>query len=668
MSIVSIATLFLFFISASLYSESPLSPVDLRIPIGLSSAEISPDGKNVIFILSRRDFENNATLRELVLLNLESKEQSTLSQQKGIAQPLWSPESDRISFLAESQNQLQIFLLSLQGGEANQITNIKGGILHHSWSPDGKQFAFVAGDVAPEKTGPDKFNDAFEVGSNNYLTTEAASKNYVGIIDVNKKEPKRITPEGITVATEFYNSSLSWTRDSKMLAMNVYPSSRSGDSDLGKIHILNLESGSSHPLTDNEGQEGPGYFSPDGSRIIFFYPRDGIAANLSEVYSASISGRRAYVGASGARPRSESLTRSLDREVMDFEWLPDGRLLVTGYDGVKSAIWVREKSGKFTTLDIGEVMEVVEFSVSKTDSFVFIGEEKYRPAELYYKSSIDASPQRITDFNKTIALRKQGIRELFSWKTSDGFDPDGVLTYPPEFDANKKYPLVLLIHGGPTAASTLAFNMTAQMMAAKGWIVLEPNYRGSNHKGNAFQSAIANDAGEGPGHDVITGVHELKKKSFVDSRRIAVSGWSYGGWMTAWMIGRYPDEWVAAVAGAAPVDYTDMYSLSDLNRMRRHAITDSPYKSENLKSAMEQSPIQHFSKIKTPTLVLSKSADSRVSITGSYKLFHALRDNGITTQFIVYPGAGHLVTDPVRSQDVYVRWLNWLEQFLTTQK
>src|SRR5262249_45801393 len=214
------------------------------------------------------------------------------------------------------------------------------------------------------------------------------------------------------------------------------------------------------------------------------------------------------------------------------------------------------------------------------------------------------------------------------------------------------------------AISSLGFHMLAQLMAARGWIVFEPNYRGSNGRGNAFESAIANDAGEGPGQDVISGVRELEKKPFVDSKKIAVSGWSYGGWMTAWMIGRYPDEWAAAVSGAAPVDYTDMYSLSDLNRMPRHAITVSPYKGDNLRSAYEQSPIKNLSKIKTPTLVLSKVADSRVAITGSYKLYNALRDNGIRTQFIVYPGPGHLVTDPVRSKDVYDRWLGWLAQFI----
>lgn len=642
---------FCFLLSFFVYSETLLSPHDLRIPVGLSEAEISPDGKKAIFIVSKRDFDKNNFQRELVLANLETKQTSGLSKRKGITEPQWSPNGDRISFLAETEHSLQIFLMAVNG-EADQITDVKAGILHHSWSPDGKQFAFVANEEPPEKTGSEEFLNGFEIGSNSYLTSEPAVLNYAGTIEISTKSTKRITPMNVVVTTDFYNSSLSWTPDGNKLLINLYPSSRSGDSDLGKIHVLDLQTGTLLPLTENKNQEGPGSVSPDGKRVIFFYPRDGIPANLSEVYSAPITGGN-----------SESMTRSLDREALDFAWLSNNNLLITGYDGLQSKLWLREDSGKFVTLDSGEVMEVSEFSVSKTDSIVFIGEEKYRPAELYYKPAIAAKPVRITDFNAAIATRKLGKREGFTWK-SDDFQPDGILTYPPDFDSTKKYPLVLLIHGGPTAASTLAFHMTAQMMAAKGWIVFEPNYRGSNNQGNSFQSAIANDAGEGPGQDVMTGVDELKKKPFVDSKKVAVSGWSYGGWMTAWMIGRYPEEWIAAVAGAAPVDFTDMYSLSDLNRMPRHAITESPYKGENLRKVLEQSPIKNFSKIKTPTLILSKTADSRVSITGSYKLFNALRDNGVKTQFIAYPGGGHLVTDPVNSQDVYERWLNWLDQFL----
>lgn len=645
----------IFLFSFCIEAQDFLTTKDLRDQVDLSGLELSPDGKHILVITTRQNFEANKLESELVMIDVQSKEQHMVSKRAGISTATWSPSGDQIAFLATADGVSQIFMMSFQGGEAQQITTSKGGILHYSWSPDGKQFAFVADEDPITKTGTDRFNDSFEVGSNDFLTRSAATKNYVGLIATSGGDSKRLTPAGVIVATEFYNSSLSWSSDGKQLAITTYPSSRSGDSDLGKIHLLDIESQKLQPLTSNTNKEGPAYFLPGkDQQLVFFYPRDGIPANETEVYMATPGGS------------ANSITRNLDREILDYTWFSDGRLLLTGYDGLQSAIWI-QNGNAFNKLNIGEAAEVYETSVSKSGSIAFIAEEKYRPVEIFFLANADAKPERLTDFNQKTAERKQGKREGFTWNSTSGFEADGVLTYPPDFDASKKYPLVLLIHGGPTGASTLAFNMTAQMMASKGWIVLQPNYRGSNHRGNMFQSAIANDAGEGPGADVWSGVEALKKKSYIDASRIAVSGWSYGGWMTVWMISRYPGEWAAAVAGAAPVDYTDMYSLSDLNRMHRHAITASPYTGDNLKNAQEQSPLKNFSKIRTPTLILSKSDDSRVAITGSYKLFNALRDNDVKTQFIVYPGPGHLVTDPVRSQDVYDRWLNWLAQYLETK-
>jgi dipeptidyl aminopeptidase/acylaminoacyl peptidase len=643
-----------FLLAICTEAQNLLTTHDLREQIDLSGLELSPDGKRILVVTTRQNYESNELISELLMIDVSSKEQRSLSKRAGISTATWSPAGDQIAFLATVDGVSQIFTMSLQGGEAQQISNSKGGILHYSWRPDGKQFAYIADEDPITKTGTDRFNDSFEVGSNDYLTRRAATQNYVGVVSTSGgHDSKRLTSPGEIVATEFYYSSLSWSSDAKQLAINTYPSSRSGDSDLGKIQLLDVNSQKLRPLTSNANKEGPAYFLPgNDQRLVFFYPRDGIPANVTEVYAASPGGS------------ANSITRTLDREILDFTWFSDGSLLLTGYDGLQSAMWMQTENDSFKKLNTGEVAEIYETSVSKSGSIAFFGEEKYRPVEIFFLENPDAKPERLTDFNHKTAEKKQGKREGITWNSISNFEADGVLTYPPDFDGSKKYPLVLLIHGGPTAASTLAFNMTAQMMAAKGWIVLQPNYRGSNHRGNAFQSAIANDAGEGPGADVWSGVEALKKKSFIDAHKVAVSGWSYGGWMTAWMISRYPGEWAAAVAGAAPVDYTDMYSLSDLNRMFRHAITASPYTADNLKSAQEQSPLKNFSKIRTPTLILSKSEDSRVSITGSYKLFNALRDNGVKTQFIVYPGSGHLVTDPVRSQDVYDRWLNWLWQYL----
>jgi dipeptidyl aminopeptidase/acylaminoacyl peptidase len=242
---------------------------------------------------------------------------------------------------------------------------------------------------------------------------------------------------------------------------------------------------------------------------------------------------------------------------------------------------------------------------------------------------------------------------------------DGVVTYPPGFDRQKKYPLVLYIHGGPRSASKDAFSSKPQLFAAQGWVVFEPNYRGSDNLGNAFQSAIWNDAGAGPGRDVMAGLAVLEKRGFTDRARTAVCGWSYGGYMTTWLLGNYPDRWKVAVAGAAVTDWLDQYDYGDANVRRGAGFGGSPYTDEKRMQAFrEQSPMNYASKIKAPTLILSDTGDWRVPITQSFQLYHALSDNGVTTQFIAYPVAGHSPGDPVHARDVDRRWIAWLTKYL----
>jgi dipeptidyl aminopeptidase/acylaminoacyl peptidase len=320
--------------------------------------------------------------------------------------------------------------------------------------------------------------------------------------------------------------------------------------------------------------------------------------------------------------------------------------------------------GAARKLPLGPVAAVSGASVARTGAVAFVGSEPTRPPELYVLVPGAAAPRRLTDLNADAAARALGRSERITWTGADGVAGDGVVTYPPSFDAARRYPLVLVVHGGPTASSTEGFSSLAQLLAARGWIVFQPNYRGSDNLGNAYQHAIANDAGEGPGRDVVAGVDALVARGVVDPARVAVTGWSYGGFMTAWLIGRYPERWRAAVAGAAPVDLTDMYALTDLNVMRRHAITSSPFVGDNLPRYMAMSPITNLPKARTPTLVMSMSADVRVSVTGSYKLYHALRDNGVPVRFVSFPGGGHSPADPVRQLERDRRWVEWLARWL----
>ncbi len=347
--------------------------------------------------------------------------------------------------------------------------------------------------------------------------------------------------------------------------------------------------------------------------------------------------------------------------------MPDGKsLLVGANDGTRVSLWLQPVEGPARKLDLGRISPSssfwVDVAVGKDGAIAFTATDPLRPAELYFMSSATAPPKRLTNLNSEIAGRALGRTEVITWQ-SDGFTHNGIVTYPPEFSNSQRYPLVLVIHGGPTAASLETFAANAQLMAAKGWVVFQPNYRGSDQIGNAYQTAIINDAGAGPGRDVMAGVEALKQRGFVDVTRIAVSGWSYGGYMTTWLLGNY-QGWRVAVAGAAVTDWLDQYNLGDANVRRGAAFGGSPWTDpKRMQSYIEQSPITYAAKIRTPTLVMTNTQDYRVTPTQSFKLYHALKDNGVPTKFIAYPIYGHNAGDPVRQRDVQRRWIEWIEHY-----
>jgi dipeptidyl aminopeptidase/acylaminoacyl peptidase len=214
-------------------------------------------------------------------------------------------------------------------------------------------------------------------------------------------------------------------------------------------------------------------------------------------------------------------------------------------------------------------------------------------------------------------------------------------------------------------ASIEAFSTFNQIMAARGWLVFSPNYRGSSTQGKTFQSAVINDAGEGPGRDVMSGVDLLKARGIVDETRVAVSGWSYGGYMTAWLTAHY-DGWTVAMAGAPVTDWFDWYNMADMNTWAGYGLGGSPWLNDNAMNYWKQSPMAYAHRIRTPTLILSNTGDERVTISQSYKLYHALKDNRVEVMFIAYPIPGHFPADPVHRRDIRRRWVEWIADHFET--
>src|SRR5258708_35165644 len=261
--------------------------------------------------------------------------------------------------------------------------------------------------------------------------------------------------------------------------------------------------------------------------------------------------------ASGAGGEGKAVTTALDRNILRAIWMPDSKaVLIAANDHTTTGLWIQPTDGsQARKIDTGKIVAGGGFgldaSVSRDGRIVLAASEPQHPSELYFLANSLSKPERITAFNDAIAALELGRTETVDWAAPDGYREDGVVTYPPDFQAGRKYPLVLYIHGGPRSASKEAFSARAQFMAAQGWLVFEPNYRGSDNLGNKYQAAIWNDAGAGPGRDVIAGLEMLKKRGFVDESRMAVSGWSYGGYMTTWLMGNYPPLWKTAGGGGA---------------------------------------------------------------------------------------------------------------------
>ena len=644
-------------------AAAPITVRDLARITKLSDPQIAPDGKSIAIVESRPDLKNDEFYTEIDLVDLGSGLLRPLTRDRHhAASPRWSPTGDRLAFMApDTSKKLQIFVMFMAGGDAVQITHVKDGVDQFAWSPDGTRFAFAATDPAPVLKGEDKFRTAFDVGNDDFLTREKPRPSHVWVVDAGGGEPRRLTSGTWSLPVSLPpgppSSPLKWSPDGKSIIIVRQETPSTGDELQSRVQVLDVATGAIRDLTGQTVLEGYPSISPDGSAIAYWHNRDAKPWQFQDV----------LVAASAGGPGTDR-TRALDKNIYGTWWMPDGKTLLVGADDATSVgLWLQPQNAPARRLDLGQVMPTngfwIDADVGRQGQIAFVGQTRDDPYELYLLPTSDAAPRKLTHENQALASITLGHTETTTWADAAGHQLDGVLTYPPSFVQGHTYPLVLVIHGGPNSASRDRFNLFSQALAARGWIVFEPNYRGGDNADNAFYASIYQDAGQGPGEDVMAGVKALQDRGIVDKTRMAVSGWSYGGFMTSWMIGHYP-VWKAAVAGAAITDWTEMYNLSDGNVTTAFQVGGSPYVGHGADTYQRQSPDTYFSQVQTPTLVLCDVGDYRVPITQSYRLYHALKDRHVETAFYAYPVGGHFPSDPIRQMDVYQRWIDWLGMHL----
>ena len=611
----------------------------------VTDLQVAPSSASAVFVVTKPNYAGNAWESEIMSVDLASRRVRNLTHhRKTVQDPRWSPSGEQIAFLADAGGKAQIFVLDLAGGEARQITQSPTQVHSFAWKPDGAAFAYIAADEPPKR---DKFDDSFTVHANDYLMRSATPPSHVWTIPAAGGAPKRLT-SGAASASSF-GAWIKWSPSGDRIAYSAAPSAGSRDSFSRRILLID----STQPgktLWESPAMCGDPNFSPDGAWLSMTCPTAGQIQNQSELAIAPAAG--------GALRR---LSTAIDRNISRASWTADSRALIASApDGPRTSIWRIPLDGPPMRWRTDAVV-ASEIAPARDGKTLVIGALPQRPPEIYLLRDAESEPQRLTDLHAGVAALSLGKTEALSWEF-EGLPLSGVLTFPPGFDNTRKYPLVLLIHGGPWASSREAFSAQAQAMASKSWIIFEPNYRGNDNAGNKLYSAVYRDHGAGPGRDVMSGLELLKKRNYIDWSRVGVSGWSYGGYMTTWLIGHY-GGWKAAMAGAAVIHLEDDYNLNDLP-LHLRAYGQTLTMPKDLELMKEQSPMTYVDNMKTPLLLLSTTGDVRVPVTQSYKLYHALKERGQDVRMILWPVPGHFPADPVRARDVHRKWIEWFEERL----
>ncbi|HET9819015.1 MAG TPA: S9 family peptidase [Rhodanobacteraceae bacterium] len=636
-------------------AATPFQLDDLQKLVRLSDPQLSPDGRSVAVVVTTPVWKTDKHDTELDIVDVASGARRALTHDReDVSSPRWSRDGTRLAFLAKDAKtrKSQIYVMPLAGGDARRVTDAKEGVVEFTWSPGSDRIAYLTQDPPINEKAIKAHNKVFQVTDGNFLLRKAVAPWHLWVVSADGGTPTRLTKGDYSLQTDQEGATpLVWSRDGKSIVFTKFPSPYWGPSYRSVIaEVSAAGKGKPATLVDAQGANDFAY-APDSDTFAFMRARNGDQNN----------GNAVYVGGSGA---IRDATAALARNFNAWAWFPGGKaLLLQGELGTRSVLWEQPLSGAARVLDLGDVEAGHELSVAKSGEIAFVGSTVSHPDELYVMGSAQAKPRRLTDVNAFVDKLDLGRSASVQWKSSDGFDADGVLTYPVDYRSGKKYPLVLVIHGGPEGASTIGFSPLPQLLAAAGFLVFEPNYRGSINLGDAYQHAIYRDTGQGPGEDVMAGLVAVEKLGIVDTDRIGVSGWSYGGYMTTWLTGHY-DNWKAAVSGAALTDWVMDYTIAYYQMGDLYFFGGSPWTDKYWDIWRQQSPITYARNVQAPTLIMGDVGDSNVPLVNSYEWYHALRDNGVTVEFWAYPADTHFPRDIVQTTDVYRRWVDWMKQYL----
>jgi dipeptidyl aminopeptidase/acylaminoacyl peptidase len=616
-------------------SLTPEAAISLRT---LSDLELSPDGSRLAFVVTEPSKAEHR-LRHIWLYDKPSHSvrQFTFSA-KSETNPRWSPDGKQLAFLSNRDDQQQIYLLRSDGGEATAITKGKRSVSHFAWSPDGKQIAFLAPDPrseAEEKKEKDK-DDA-------HVVDKEDKRSRLWLLTFATGEAKALTEPKWAV------EELAWhpSGSGLFLAATDHPES---DRETHRIFFFRI---SDNTLTQILAPRGPFETirpAPDGQRMAFIGCRDD--GPIPHDLLIAHHGDKAVGNLTGA---------SLDRLIFDYTWTKDSGLLLIAADGFHTKFVGYAPNGSRKDPAGSVALNPSAAAVANSGEIFFVGQTATQPQELYAWDQ-KGTPQQLSHLNEPWKQYALVAPELYKYKSFDGQEIEAALLKPVGYDGHSKLPLVALIHGGPTGAWEDRVEVWGQLLAARGYAIFYPNIRGSIGYGQKFIESNRGDWGGGDFKDVMSGVHDLVDRGIADPNRLAIGGWSYGGYMSEWAITQ-TNEFKAAVSGAGLANLISEYGTEE------HPSDDEwfyglPYEPEKVAGFLNSSPFVHLKNAKTPTLILQGDSDSTDPLGQSQELYRGLKRYGVETEFVVYPREGHGLQEEKHLIDRLNRILAWYDKYL----